>query len=91
MWSSTLNDFTTAALVLQRIEQPAVAITLLSVRDHSGVAAGFGTGRLDMAERLRRDHPDLFEECWERGRHLTPRAANNYALRTIDEAMLAGG
>ncbi|MDW3176490.1 MAG: BTAD domain-containing putative transcriptional regulator [Acidimicrobiia bacterium] len=87
MWSSALNDLTTAAIVLGRAGRPEVATMLLSAREHSGFAQGFGTARSGVAEQVRPDDPDLFEHCWNRGRTLSPRSATMYAVRTIDELL----
>lgn len=89
MWSSTLNDFTTAAIVLQRAGRPDVAITLLSAREHSGFARGFGTGRMNLIEELREAHGDVYADCWNRGTNLDAKTAANFALMTIDNLLAA--
>ncbi len=89
MWSSALNDLTTAAIVLGRAGRSEVATMLVSAREHSGFAQGFGTARSGVAEQIRPDDPELFEHCWNRGRALSPRAATMYAIRTIDELLAA--
>ncbi len=89
MWSSVLNDFTTAAIVLDRADRTDVSIVLLSTRHHSGFAAGFGTDRSALIEQLRVADPELFTRCWRRGERLDPRSATTFALRTIDELLLS--
>ena len=87
MWSSTLNDFTTAAIVLQRAQRPDVAITLLAAREHSGFAQGFGTDRASLVNELRESHPEAFADCWNRGERLDAKTATSYALMTIEHVL----
>lgn len=89
MWSSTMNDFTTAAIILDGAGRTDVSIALLSARHHSGFAEGFGTDRSEVTEQLREADPDLFARCWQRGMRLDARSATTFALRTIDELLVS--